>query len=36
LTPRRIAGAIHARFNGLRDRFDKSFVTPSLLVSDHL
>ena len=36
LTPRRVAGAIHARFNGLHYRFDKSFVTPSLLVSDHL
>jgi hypothetical protein len=36
LTPRRVTGAIHARFAGLHDRFDKSFVTPSLLVSDHL
>jgi hypothetical protein len=36
LTPRRVAGAIHARFDGLHDHFDKSFVTPSLLVSVNL
>jgi hypothetical protein len=35
-TPGRVAGAIHARFDSLHDRFDKSFVTLSLLVYDHL
>ena len=30
LTPRRVPDAIQARFNGLHDRFDKSFVNPSL------
>lgn len=35
LTPRRVADAIHARFDGLHDRFDKSFINPSPLVSDH-
>ena len=36
LTPRRVAGAIDARFDPLHNRFNKSFVIPSLLVSDYL
>jgi hypothetical protein len=36
LTPRCVRGAIDAQFDDLQVRFDKSFVTPSLLVSDYL